>query len=214
MMCDLRDAVSRIAGCSTLSAVLLTGSAGAFCSGGDLTAVRAHLMAPGAGAGMCAYMTETLDRLAALPVVVVAAVEGAALGGGAELLTCADIVVAGSSARIGFVHASLGVSPGWGGGRRLVGRVGARVALRLLAFSPRLSAEQARSVGLVDEVVADGAALGRAEDIARPLASMPVDAVRAAVSVTRGADEAACFTALWGGASHQEALRRVTVGKR
>lgn len=214
MMCDLKDAIAQLAGCSTLSAVLLTGASGAFCSGGDLTAVREHLMAAEAGAGMCAYMTRILDQLADLPVVVVAAVEGAALGGGAELLTCADIVVAGSGARIGFVHAALGVSPGWGGGRRLVERIGQQAALRLLAFAPRLSAEQARAVGLVDEVVDEGLALRRAEAIVQPLAAMPVDAVRAAVAIARGGDEAAQFAALWGGSAHQAALRRVSAGRR
>ena len=60
MMCDLRDAVAQLEACSALSAVLLTGASGAFCSGGDLTAVREHLMAPGAGAGTVSYTHLTL----------------------------------------------------------------------------------------------------------------------------------------------------------
>lgn len=214
MMVELREAVATLEAASGCCAVILSGAGGAFCSGGDLSAVRAHLLQPGAGAGMCAYMTDTLDRLAALPMVCIAAVEGSALGGGAELLTVADVAVAGQSARIGFVHASLGVSTGWGGGRRLVAQVGPRKALRLLAFAERLSSAEAREAGLIDQVVEDGGALEAAEALAARLAALPVEAVRAAVTVARGGDEAGLFAALWGGPAHQAALQKVRAGRR
>jgi enoyl-CoA hydratase/carnithine racemase len=214
MMCDLRDVVTRLEASPGLCAVLLSGAEGAFCAGGDLRAVREHLLQAGAGAGMCATMTETLDALSALPAVIIAAVEGAALGGGAELLMVADLVIAGDTAQVGFVHAALGVSPGWGGGRRLVERVGARVALPLLAFARRLDAGHAQRLGLVDEVVAAGSALEVAQAHAAALEALPVEAVRAAVAIARGAEEGPLFEQLWGGLAHQAALVGVTAGRQ
>ena len=211
MMADLQDAVASLEAREDLSALIVHGAQDAFCSGGDLTAVREHLLQPGAGAGMCSFMTATLSALARLPVVRIGAVTGPALGGGAELLTVCDVVYAAPAARIGFVHASLGVSPGWGGGRRLVERVGRRHALRLLTEARRLSAAEAEALGLVDAVVADPIAEAQAH--AARLAALPVAAVRAAVSVAQGGDEAALFSALWGGADHRAILAGVRAGR-
>jgi len=165
---------------------------------------------------------DALDKLSSLPAVVVAAVEGAALGGGAELLTACDWVVASTSARIGFVHASLGVAPGWGGGARLVRQVGARRALPLLARAERLSAASAAAAGLVDEVVDAGSALVAAHTWIERLRSLPPDAVRGVVSVVRAARddpdravevERRVFGELWGGLAHRAALAMVKAGE-
>lgn len=216
MMEDLRHVVDALEA-ARLRSVLLRGEGGvAFCSGGHLHAVQTHLLEEGGGAGMCQYMTALLNRLASLPAVVMAAVEGVALGGGAELLTACDLVVAGETARIGFVQAALGVSPGWGGGRRLVARVGPRRALPLLAFAQPVGAEQARALGLVDRVVPSGQSLDVARAWLRELDAIPLDALRAAVQIGRGVEpamEASLFGALWGGPAHRAALERVRRGR-
>ena len=108
MMIDLRQIAARLQAEQELSVVLLRGASGAFCAGGDLRAVRQHLLEPNAGAGMCAYMTRSLEVFARLPAVIIASLEGAALGGGAELLSICDVVYAHPSASVGYVHASLG----------------------------------------------------------------------------------------------------------
>ena len=200
MMADLEAAVTALERWDGVAVILTGAGERAFCSGGDLNAVEESLTAPGAGEGMSAFMGATLDRLASLPTVVIAAVEGAALGGGAELLTAVDLVVAGRGATIGFVQAALGVSPGWGGGHRLVTRVGARRALALLAFARRLSASEALAAGLVDRVVEDGRALAEAEGLAGDLAALP--------PVGDPTVERAVFSALWGGEAHLKALAR------
>jgi enoyl-CoA hydratase/carnithine racemase len=210
MMVALADAVDTV---RDARVVLLSGEAGTFCSGGNLGAVRVHLAAPGAGAIFGAFMQRAVDSLAALPGIVIAAVEGAALGGGAELVVAADVVVASPSARIGFVHARLGVSPGFGGGGRLVARVGPRAALRTLAFARTLCAADALAIGLVDEIDPDP--VGRARALADELIALPEAAVRgakrvvqaaAAPSATARAEELAVFAALWGGDDHLRAL--------
>lgn len=216
MMADLDGAVRALE--AQPPAVLVVRGAGeaAFCAGGDLRAVRSHLLAPGAAGGMLDYMAGLLDRLQALPGFVIAAVEGAALGGGAELLTACDHVVAARDAQVGFVHVRLGVSPGWGGGQRLVRRVGSRMATRaLLPFDPP-TAEQAMALGLVDELCPPGRAHARAREIAARVAAWDPAAVAAALRIARGGDrqvEREAFCALWGGPAHRAALDALGKGR-
>jgi ethylmalonyl-CoA/methylmalonyl-CoA decarboxylase len=205
MMADLEGAVETLERWDGAALVVRGAGTKAFCSGGDLDAVERHLLDH--GDAMARFMTNLLDRVGRLPCVVVAAVEGTALGGGAEILTAADLVVAGERASIGFVHASLGVSPGWGGGRRLVAKVGRARAMRLLAFAERHDARRAQALGIVDEVVPEGTAVGEAERWRARLASLPPEALRAAIEIARGSErERELFVALWGSPAHRAAL--------
>ncbi|MCB9779131.1 MAG: enoyl-CoA hydratase/isomerase family protein [Alphaproteobacteria bacterium] len=215
MMADLARHVRTLADAPGRFVCVRGGDGRAFCAGGDLRAVRAHLLEPGQSAGMQATMSRVLDELAALPMVVVAAVEGAALGGGAELTTACDLVVCDSGSTIGFVHARLGVSPGWGGGTRLLARVGPVRALELLALAEGLDGARAHGLGLATHLAAPGQAGALAASLCARLASLPEPAVRAAVALVRsgGATEAASFVALWGGPAHQAALRATRQGR-
>jgi ethylmalonyl-CoA/methylmalonyl-CoA decarboxylase len=221
MMADLCAAVDRLEQ-SEVSAVLIHGvSPAGFCAGGDLRDVRAHLLDASSAEGMPLVMGDALDRLSAMNAVIVAAVEGAALGGGAELLTAADWVVAGESARVGFVHAALGVSPGWGGARRLIRRVGHRTALPLLVQASRLRAQQAQQIGLIDEVVADGATVQSAHEWIARVTRHPTASIQGALQILRSARddgdgvarvEREVFARLWGADAHQRALDNVKAG--
>jgi enoyl-CoA hydratase/carnithine racemase len=221
MMADLCAAVDRLQQ-SDVSAVLIHGMAPAgFCAGGDLRDVREHLLDASSAQGMPRVMGDVLDRLSVMDAVIVAAVEGAALGGGAELLTAADWVIAGEGARVGFVHAALGVSPGWGGARRLIRRVGHRAALPLLVQASRLRGLDALEVGLVDEVVADGTTVQAAKEWIGRVTRHPAASVQGALQILRSArgDAAGCaqverevFARLWGGEAHQHALEHVKAG--
>jgi len=218
MMVDLVAAVKRLES-EEVAVVLIRGEGtSAFCAGGDLRSVAAHLMEKEHAAGMCAVMGDALDRLSSLPAVIVAAVEGAALGGGAEILSACDVVVAATSARIGFIHASLGVSPGWGGGGRLVRRIGAARALRVLTEARRLDVDEAREMGLVDRVVLDGLAEAGAKTVCTEICSQPTAAIRGAVQLVRAwrddpasasGVEKEVFGRLWGSEDHVAALARV-----
>jgi enoyl-CoA hydratase/carnithine racemase len=133
------------------------------------------------------------------------------VGGGAEILMSADTIFAARSARVGFVHASLGVSPGWGGGGRLIQRVGARTALRVLVEARRLLAPEALALGLIDQVC-EGSALEAARKWLRELSAIPTAATRAAVSLVRSADpdqERREFLSLWGADAHRDALEKM-----
>ena len=98
--------------------MILAGEApGGFCSGADIAHARdgGVLASPEAGALMAALMTETLDTFRNLPLLTCAAVDGHAVGGGAELATAADWRCVSRDATVRFVHGRMGVSPGWGG---------------------------------------------------------------------------------------------------
>lgn len=130
--------------------LFIRGAGHHFCAGGDLRDVREHLMNPELGRQMCAYMTSVLQDYQRSTMFIVVLLEGAAIGGGAELTTFADYVIAQADAHIAFVQAKLGVTPGWGGGQRLIERVGKRRALQLLAMPKRLTAHQGQRWGLID----------------------------------------------------------------
>jgi enoyl-CoA hydratase/carnithine racemase len=216
MMLDLRAAVDKLRQWSGAVVILRSGDRCAFCSGGDLAAVRAHLLDAGLAEAMSSHMQGVLDELAALPLVRIAALEGAAVGGGAEVLLVADWVVASPASQVGFVQGRLGVSPGWGGGRRLVERLGPRRARLELALARTLSAEDALAVGLVDEVHGHADALGRARELAAELAGRAPEALAVALQVGGGlslADERAAFLSLWGGPAHRTALALTRHGR-
>lgn len=217
MMADLAQVLPQLEAGGFAALIVRGQVGGGFCAGGDLRSVREHLLGPGTAAGMARTMAGLLDRLANLPCLVLAAVEGQALGGGAELLTACDEVVAARDARIGFVHASLGVSPGWGGGQRLVRRVGRRSALCLLLPDSPPTAEHALAHGLIDRICPPGLALSRCRARAEQVAGMPLEAVAAAVRIARSGDpgvELDAFVSLWGGPAHRAALAAMSQGRR
>jgi enoyl-CoA hydratase/carnithine racemase len=211
MMVDLEAAVTRLEAWDG-ALVLMRGQGGrAFCSGGDLRAVEEHLLAPELAESMSAHMSDTLERLSRLPQVLVAAIDGAALGGGAELVLSADRVFMAESAILGFVHITLGVCPGWGAGGRLVSKLGSASALDILLGGRRLSAVEAKSHGLVDQVCI-GSAVSEARSWLAEISCRAPEAIRAAVTIARGAgpeQERGAFLSLWGGPAHQQALDRM-----
>ena len=140
----------------------------AFVSGGDLkelTAVRTYEDA----VRMASRVRQLLDRVAAFPVPVVAALNGHALGGGAEVAIAADIRIAADDVKIGFNQVTLGIMPAWGGAERLAQAIGRSRALLAIATGELYDAPTAQRLGLVDVVVPraafeDGVAGARAPD--------------------------------------------------
>ena len=119
-------------------------------------------------------------RLAQLPMPTIAAIEGNALGGGLELALCCDLRIAASRARLGLPEVRLAVTPGAGGTQRLPRVVGPARAKELILTGRVIGAEEAARIGLVHEVVADGEARHRADQIAAEIADRGPLAVREA----------------------------------
>jgi enoyl-CoA hydratase/carnithine racemase len=119
-------------------------------------------------------------RLAQLPMPTIAAIEGNALGGGLELALCCDLRIAASRARLGLPEVRLAVTPGAGGTQRLPRVVGPARARELILTGRVIGADEAARIGLVHEVVADGEARRRADEIAAEIAARGPLAVREA----------------------------------
>lgn len=160
---------------------------GVFCAGADLKE-RAAMSMPEVAAfvhGLRAGFTDLED----LPMPVIAAMEGAAFGGGLELALAADLRVAGADARMGLVETSLAIIPGAGGTQRLPRLIGRSRAKELIFTARRIGAAEAERLGLVDRLVPAGQALEAALALAREiLPNGPVALRMAKLAVNRGAE--------------------------
>lgn len=161
---ELRDVFSRYAGDDTLLAAVLTGEGNrAFAAGGDLRELQAFTTDE-----LIRRMTQlSCDALAAIrafPVPVIAALNGDALGGGAELALACDFRFAAPQARIGFLQGTLAVPPAWGGSDDLIQLLGAPRALELMASCRLLDAKEARALQLVEEIASETESFTEAVD--------------------------------------------------
>lgn len=140
---------------------------GVFCAGADLKE-RAD-MTQAEAAAFVHGLRSAFTELAELPMPVIAAIEGAAFGGGLELALCADLRVAGAEAKVGLVETALAIIPGAGGTQRLPRLIGMSRAKELIFTARRIGADEAGRLGLVDRVVAPGKALESALALAREI---------------------------------------------
>jgi enoyl-CoA hydratase len=153
---ELKRVFSESAGADGLRVAVLRGAGDkSFAAGGDLRDL-AQVRTREETRRMAEEAHDALDAIRGFPVPVVAALNGDALGGGAELALACDFRVAASHAHIGFIQGRLNIATAWGGGGDLMRLLGAARALRLLAASELLDAAGARRLGLVDEVGAAG----------------------------------------------------------
>ncbi|MEU5739995.1 MULTISPECIES: enoyl-CoA hydratase/isomerase family protein [Streptomyces] len=120
-----------------------------------------------------------------LAVPTVAAVHGFALGGGFELALSCDVIVADRTAVVGLPEVSVGVIPGGGGTQLLPRRVGAARAAELVFTARRVAAEEARELGLVDQLVEEGRDREEALELASRMAANSPVGLRAAKRALR-----------------------------
>ena len=194
---SLRRAADELHG-AVPRAVVLTGAGEAFCAGMDvnpdnpqvgglLSAVQQRDATP--VRAMLQSLHAVLDRLFALPVPVIAAINGLAYGGGAELAARCDLRVADPAATICFSEVRLGLMPDWGGGVALARLLGRGRAAELILTARKVGAEEARAIGLVERVSAPGAVVDEALALAEQIAANGPRAVRAALRVLRAAGD-------------------------
>ena len=125
-------------------------------------------------------LTDCFSAVARIPKPTIAAITGFALGGGMELALCCDLRVAGDNARFGQPEILLGVIPGAGGTQRLTRLIGPSRAKDLIFTGRFVDADEAKSIGLVDRVVAPDDVYSAAFELASQLAGGPAYALRAA----------------------------------
>ena len=141
----LMDALAALRGDATVRAVVIAGSARAFSGGADITEFGKPPSAP--------HLRAVIEAVEDMPVPVVAAIQGVALGGGLELALGCHARVAWAGARLGLPEVKLGLVPGAGGTQRLPRVVGVERALKVIVSGTPMSAKDAHAAGLVDAVL-------------------------------------------------------------
>jgi 2-(1,2-epoxy-1,2-dihydrophenyl)acetyl-CoA isomerase len=170
----LLDAFTALAGRAEVRAVLLRGEGRAFCAGRDISGVDPRT--DDAAAFLRDLVHPVLEAIRTVPVPVVAAVQGAALGIGLGLAGAADIVYAGRSARLGSPFARIGAVLDSGGHALLVDRLGPHRAMDLIVTGELLDGADAARVGLVSRVVDDEDLLAQCRALVASIADGPTRA--------------------------------------
>src|SRR5262249_18460161 len=173
----------------------------------------AALRPRGQAAAMADRMRGVCDRLAGFPGPVIAALNGHALGGGAEVAVAADIRIAAADIRIGFNQVALAIMPAWGGAERLARLVGRGRALMLAGTGTVLDAAEAMRVGLVDRGLPRPSFADGLRGLARSLANPSACAIKRVTSGALTAEQAAhAFAELWVADEHWDASERMMNG--
>ncbi|MEW1825947.1 enoyl-CoA hydratase/isomerase family protein [Streptomyces sp. NPDC088196] len=206
-MDELDKALDAAAGAKAL---VITGAGDrAFVSGGDLKQLSAIRTEEDAMA-MALRMRGICDRIAAFPGPVIAALNGHAFGGGAEVAVAADIRVAADDIRIGFNQVALAIMPAWGGAERLAQLVGKGRALMLAGAGTVLDAAEAQRVGLLELVLPRAEFTEGWRTLSRSLATNPAREIKRVMSGAVPEEEAArAFARLWVSDEHWQAAERV-----
>jgi enoyl-CoA hydratase/carnithine racemase len=150
-------------------AVVIYGGPRMFAAGADIKEMAAMTYQDMAGASH--LLQDSFNAVAGLPMPVVAAVTGFALGGGCELALCADLRVVGERAKLGQPEVLLGVMPGLGGSQRLPRLIGPSRAKDMILTGRHVGAQEAKEFGLADRVVADDAVYDEALALAGQFAT-------------------------------------------
>ncbi|HEY0322491.1 MAG TPA: enoyl-CoA hydratase-related protein [Pyrinomonadaceae bacterium] len=155
-------------------AIVLTGAGRAFCAGGDLREMRKVAEKEGRIEAFfdepLALLNECILLLQQVPLPVIAAVNGAASGGGCNLALACDIVIAAESARFNQAFVKVGLSPDCGGTYILPRLVGLKKAAELLMTGDQVDAQAAYEMGMINRVVADHELMDAALALATRLA--------------------------------------------
>jgi len=222
-MAELDAALDEVAGWPVHALFIRGAGDRVFIAGGDikeLESVREEEFA----LDMARRMRATLDRIPALPMPVIAALNGHAIGGGAEVAIACDIRVAADDVRIGFTQSRLGMMPAWGGVERLVAAIGRGPALLLLATGREISAAEASRIGLFQTVLPRPEFESHLEDLAAEISEVPRHslagikrAAEAAAPYARpdlAAAATADFARAWVHADHWAAMERAAARRR
>ncbi len=211
----LGQALSRARADDGVRAVVLTGAGGkAFCAGADLKERRAMTLEE--TRSFLRSLNAVVDAVAAFPRPVIAALNGAAFGGGLELALACDFRLAADTAELGLVETRLGIIPGAGGTQRLARVAGLAVAKELILTGRRIGAARARELGVVSEVVPAAALTAAAARLAAELAGAgPLAVTQAKRAIDGGFDlplpealahERACYEIVLESADRDEGL--------
>ena len=222
-MAELGAALDEVAASDARVVALRGQGEKVFVSGGDLKEL-ASIRTEAEAQTMALTMRTLLDRVASLPVPVVAALNGHAYGGGCEVAIACDFRLAADDVKLAFNQVDLGIMPAWGGIERLQAVVGRGRALYLLTTGLPIDAPTAAAWGLVEQVVPRPEFDDRLSELLERMARAPRDAlvgIKAAADAARpaarpdlAAAATASFASTWVGDAHWSAVAEMGERRR
>jgi enoyl-CoA hydratase len=178
VVAEMKDALEKVASDKSIKVLILTGEGDkAFVAGADIAAMRDFT--PLEARAFSRQGQELLFQLEALPIPVIACVNGFALGGGIEIAMASDFAYAVDSAKFGQPEINLGIIPGFGGTQRLSRLVGKSRAKELCMTGAMISAQEAKDIGLINKVFPKETLWEETMKVARLLASKGKVSIRA-----------------------------------
>ncbi len=179
LLSELEDALETIQGDDAIRAVILTGAGDkAFVAGADISELSTFNALQ--GKRFSAQGQRVIGMLQDLPIPVIGAVNGFALGGGSEIALACDFIYAADTAKFGLPEINLGIIPGFGGTQRLPSVVGPAMAKEMIYTGKMITAQEAQAAGMVNRVCSAGALMEEALGTARTIAGKGRVSLRAA----------------------------------
>ena len=183
MLKDLEQILERLADEKRVAVLRVRSRQKVFSAGADLKEIGGRLGTASGADEMRAWLSrlhDTLDRISALPMLTVAEVDGAAMGGGLELALACDLRIVSERAKFGLPEVKVGLLPGAGGTQRLTTLCGTGVARRLVLTGETLGAAEALRVGLAQWVFSAGDFQVAADELSARTSNLPIEALREA----------------------------------
>jgi enoyl-CoA hydratase/carnithine racemase len=157
------------------SVLIATGCKKAFAAGVDISEIERH---SSESACLENFVDEKWESLFNVKIPTIAAVSGYALGGGFELALMCDVIIAAKSAKFGFPEVNLGLMPGMGGTQALARIVGIKLACEIIMTGDFLSAQRAKELNVVSQVVEDDELMPTAREFAQKIARKSPSSLR------------------------------------
>lgn len=185
---DMAACLEEVRRDQAIRCLIITGAGDrAFVAGADIAAMVS--MSALEGKLFSALGLSVVRTLEELPIPVIAAVNGFALGGGTELALACDLIIAAEKAKFGQPEINLGIIPGFGGTQRLARRIGLPRAREMIYSGDLMDAETALRCGLVNKVVPLAELMNEVKTLAHKLAAKPPVALRQAkAAINAGID--------------------------
>jgi enoyl-CoA hydratase len=191
---DIASALRAVAADDRARVLLVTGAGEkAFVAGADIAEMKDATIEE--GRAFSEQGMQVMHALEALPVPVIALVNGYALGGGCELAMACDWILAAENAVFGQPEVNLGILPGFGGTQRLPRRIGSARALELLTTARQVKATEALAIGLANHIFPASELKAKGLEMARVIAAKGPVAVRLAKEAVKRGGNLDLFTA-------------------
>jgi enoyl-CoA hydratase/carnithine racemase len=188
VMAEIEQVFGEMGSTREIKVVVFTGAGSFFIAGADIREI-AVIGSAKQGEDLTAKGQGIFNKIEKLSKPVIAAINGACLGGGLELAMACHMRVASERARFGQPEINLGIIPGFGGTQRLARLVGLPKAMELILTGDMITAQEAKDLNLVNKIVPDSEVLKQAQGLAKKIASKGQVAVKLALEAIREGSE-------------------------